>query len=170
VIKKKKGRGGARKNAGRKRVPISLHDIIVIGSMCERVQTEDAKRAARAEYEKRPRTAQIRRVQKEVRKHRITDPRMIDALWEGATLSSRPDHSGQPPQEARAVRSINKMGARVVRLKIRRVATREEVCNRVSDGLLRSGRLRMTPRRVREVWHQYRAFLAISQAESVPSE
>jgi len=142
--------------------------MIVIGSMCERLQVEDAERAAHAEYEKRQRTVKIRRVQKQVREHRITDSRMIDALWGGATLASRPDHSGQTLQQGTAVRGINKNGARVVRLKIHRVATREEVCNRVSDGLLRSGRLRMTPRRVREVWYQYRAFLAISRVESAP--
>src|SRR4051794_2758331 len=149
MIGKKKGRGGARKKAGRKKVPISLEDMIVIGSLCERLQKEDADRAALAKYKKRPRTVKIMRVQNLVRGARWLTDSQINALWDGAALASRPDHSSPADQKATAVKGINKKGARVVILKTHRVVTRDEVCNRVSDLLMRLGRLRMTPRRVR---------------------
>jgi len=142
----KKGRGGARKGAGRKRVVKGL-SWMDIGIMCERLQKEDAARAVLNKYESLPRTKLIREVQREIVKQRHTKPLAIGLEWIDARIK------------------INKPGARVASLKIKRVATREEICARVSDACFKLGRLRMTPRRMRDCWDRYRQLLALHNAD-----
>jgi hypothetical protein len=137
---KKKGRGGARPNAGRKRVINNL-TWIDIGRMCERLQGQDAEDAALLKYEQLDRTKKIREAQKLIVKRRITSQPEIDEIWAMAGIE------------------INKPGARVVSLKPRRVATREQIIARVSDACFKIGRRRITPRQVRESWYRYRALL-----------
>jgi hypothetical protein len=151
IKSRKKGRGGARKDAGRKKVITDL-SWIDIGIMCERLQTEDAERAAVAKYEQLDRTKRIRGVQKSVVRHRITDQRKIDERWVQAGLSDmiqdRPD-------------VIKKPTPRAVSLKVRRVATRGEIYTRVSDALVRMGRRRITPNQVRDAWYRYHRLLVL---------
>jgi hypothetical protein len=145
---KKKGRGGARKNAGRKKVIKDL-SWIDIGILCERLQKEEGERLAIKAHQQRPVTRKIREFQKLVVKHRITDDVARDRLW-------------KVYEEEYNVRT--KPGDWVVRLKRRRAATREQIIARVSDACMKLGRLRVTPRRVEACWDRYRSFLEESRA------
>ena len=137
---KKQGRGGARKGAGRKKVVKDL-SWIKVGARCEQLQKELAAKAALNKYESLPRTKKIREVQGEIVKQRYTHPLAIGLEWIDAKIK------------------IDKPGARVASLKIRRIATRKRIAELVSDELFKQGHLRMTPRRVRECWDRYRKLL-----------
>jgi hypothetical protein len=140
---RKKGRGGARKNAGRPKVVKGL-SWIEIGVRCERLQKELAAEKALKKYESLRRTKQIREAQKEIVKGRITKPLAIALEWM---------HAGIPINAPRAVS-----------LKIRRIATRRRITELVSDEQFKKGHLRMTPRRVRDCWERYRQFLEDSKS------
>jgi hypothetical protein len=139
---KKKGRGGARKNAGRKKVVKDL-SWIKVGARCEYLQKELATEAALKRYESLPRTKLIREAQSEIVKQRYTTPLAIGLEWIDAGIK------------------INKPGVRAASLKIKRIATRKRIAELVSDEYFKLGYLRMTPRRVRECWDRYRQLLAL---------
>jgi hypothetical protein len=50
---------------------------------------------------------------------------------------------------------------------MRRVATREQIIAIVSDGYMKKGFLRITPRQVREAWKKYRRLVAGKDANPV---
>ena len=99
---------------------------------------------------KTDRAKNIAEVQKFVRKHRPSDQRVIDAQW--ATHGLKDMIQGRP--------DITKPLSRVVSLKIRRVATRDEICAKVSDLCMRVGRRQITPNQVREAWYRIVPFCA----------
>jgi hypothetical protein len=138
---KKKGRGGARKDAGRKRV-IQEDDRtwIEIGIACEFLQKEVPGRVAYKARENRSVAKKIKKFQTIVVERRVTDPRQRDQIWELVFKKSRPTDW-------------------VAGLKGRRVATREQIIAIVSDGYMKKGRLRITTRQVRESWYRYRRLI-----------
>jgi hypothetical protein len=138
---RKKGRGGARKGAGRKRV-IKDEDPswIEIGIACEFLQKEVPERAARLAHEQRRGTKKIRKFQNLVVERRIASAGHRDPLWKLGFKNSQPADW-------------------VVSLKRRRVATRQQIIAIVSDGYMKKGRLRITTRQVRESWGRYRKLL-----------
>ena len=142
---KKKGRGGARRGAGRKKVAEGL-SWIEVGIRCEYLQKELAAVAALNKYESLPRTKRIRGAQREIVRQRYTHPLPIGLEWIDAQIK------------------INKPGARVVSLKIRRIATRKRITELVSDEYFKKGYLRMTARRVRDCWDRYRRLLQLKGA------
>jgi hypothetical protein len=136
---KRKGRGGARPNAGR---PRAIKDLswIELGKECERHQKEDAEQAALEEHKQRPVTTKIREFQKLVRDRRMTNHRQRDFAWGLTELETKPSDW-------------------VVSLKIRRVATRAEICARVSDEYTKKWLLPISPRQVSDAWKKYRRLL-----------
>jgi hypothetical protein len=150
---KKKGRGGARKGAGRKRV-IQENDRtwIEIGIACEYLQKEVPEKRAREAIEKRSVTKKIRKFQALV-VERKADARQRDLIWERVFKNSRPSDWA-------------------VSLPRHRVATREQIIAIISDGYMKKGRLRITPGRVRECWKRYRRLLKLEGANPTeePSE
>ncbi len=142
---KKNGRGGARKGAGRKRV-IQEDDRtwIEIGIACEFLQKEVPAKKAREAHERRFGAKKIRKFQTLVVERRA-DPRQRDLIWERVFKNSRPSDWA-------------------VSLTGRRVATREQIIAIVSDGYMKKGRLRITPRRVRDCWDRYRRLLQLKGA------
>ena len=85
---KKKGRGGARKGAGRKPV-IKRLTWIDIGILCERLQKE-GEEVARGMREQRPGVKKVREFQKLVVERRITSQSQRDAVWKLIFKNSRP--------------------------------------------------------------------------------
>ena len=145
---RKKGRGGARKGAGRKKV---IRDLswITIGRMCEKLQKGDALVDAERVREHRPVIKKIRKFQALVVTKRAS-PRQREALWKLGFKNSRVTDWAGP-------------------LKARRVATREQICARVSDACFKLGRLRIAPRRVRDCWDRYGQFVRLGR-RYVPTE
>ena len=73
---KKGARGGARKNAGRKMV-LTIHQRLLIGSLCDEFQAKLSERLALDKYEKQPRVQATRKAQKSINEKRLTSERDI---------------------------------------------------------------------------------------------
>jgi hypothetical protein len=148
---KKKGRGGARKGAGRKAV-LNLHERLWIGSLCDEFQAKLRERLALAEYEKQPRVKATRKAQEQIRKRRLMSEGDIRLAFKEAY------------RELKKADLRKGLHSGFVRIPLPRGRTREQICNLISDDLIRRGRLRVTPRQVNDAWKECRAFAIRSRA------
>jgi hypothetical protein len=147
-----KGRGGARKGAGRKAVLPNLGERLWIGAICDDMQTKLREGLALAEHEKRPNVKATRQAQEQIRKHRLPSERDIKLAFMTA-------YRGLKKADLR-----KGVASGFIRIPLPRGKTRAQICNLVSDKLVGMGRLRVTPRQVEACWKEYRAFVARSRA------
>lgn len=148
-------RGGKREGAGRKSV-LNWGQLVDIGAMCDRLQSQRAYAASLAEHEKRPGMKRVK-----------------DAWSRLAEIRPAGGKQLTPAQRKQAARIIktdvhpvlNERGARFV--PIRKFDTRAQIIQLVSDHCTkRLGLKGITPRRVEAGWKAYRALVKASRLNS----
>jgi hypothetical protein len=160
---KKRGRGGARKGAGRKPGSALLPwvDRLWIGSLCEQMQANWQNRATLTEYQKQPGARSTLRAQTLVRGRRLIDGRDISRAFEvaqGFGLDLEEEKAWVELRDRRPIRGV-------VQIAVRRGRARDQICMAVSAICKRIRKWTVRPSSVDVYWNEYRVFVERSHID-----
>jgi len=147
---RKKGRGGARKGAGRRRA-LTFGKQLLIGAVCEEIQRIKNEEKTLERYYKQPHALSVVKFQEIARLHRLPETNIqlvFEAVRDGLSKAQ-----------------LSKPATGFIRIPSLRAMTRSEICNLVSDDCMRRGQLRATPRQVNDAWKKYEAFVNLSRPD-----